>query len=455
MTFRTKVNAFMTEHQMLSNGGRVLVGLSGGADSVALLSFLHELASRDSSIQLAAVHVNHQLREEAQRDQAFCEALCRKKQIPFYAEQTDVAAISQREHLSLEDAGRQERYRIFQHYQKELCCDVIATAHHRDDAAETVLMRLLRGCGPEGLQGILPVREDGVIRPFLSVSKAEILDYLKQIDQDYVTDETNFSCDYTRNRIRSELIPHLEKQYNPAIGEALFRLSALALQDNAFLEKQAEIRFASVGKPNGEEVRFSKELLRKEEPAMRSRLIQKAYQSLTGQRLSYHLVKLTEALLDRQTGKQISLPGGISAEIQYGSFVMHPAFSDEKGFSFPITDGFFRTFPETGFQIRARRSDRKENGKNSLSLPADGQIAVRSRREGDHMHLPGTGEKKLKNIFIDKKIPRSVRECWPLITYQGEIVWMAGFYKNEVRASGNQYYIITIEKIGEGTYDAQ
>ena len=444
--FLTKVSAFMDEYQMLQNGGRVLVGLSGGADSVALLCFLHDMAFRDPSIQIAAVHVNHMLREDAQRDEDFSRELCRKREIPFFAERADVAEVSRRKNISLEDAGRQERYRIFQKYRKRLCCDAIATAHHKDDAAETVLLRLLRGCGTEGLKGILPVREDGVIRPLLCVSKAEILDYLNQISQVYVTDETNFSCDYTRNKIRNELLPCLEREYNPGIKEALFRLSALASEDCACLEKRAETRFASLCKIWDGEARFSKKELQHEEPAIRSRLIRKAYQQLAGKRLAYHHIKAAEKLLANQTGKQISLPGGILAEIQYDSFVMHPQSSAEKTFSFAITDGFSHLFAETGFRISARLSSQKEAGKNLLSLPADGRITVRSRREGDSMQLPGTGSKKVKDIFIDKKIPRSMRNVWPFITYQDEIVWMAGFYKNEVRQNGKQYYIITIEK---------
>lgn len=446
MTFLTKVSAFMDEYQMLQNGGRVLVGLSGGADSVALLCILQDMAKANPFMRIAAVHVNHMLRENALRDEAFSRELCREREIPFFAERVDVAEVSRREHRSLEDAGRQERYRIFQKYRRELCCDVIATAHHKDDAVETVLFRLLRGCGPEGLKGICPVREDGVIRPLLGVSRAEILDYLNQIGQTYVTDETNFSCDYTRNRIRSELIPYLAEKYNPEIQEALLRLSMLAAEDCACLEKRAEARFAAVCTAEDNRVCFSKKELLQEEPAIRSRLIQKAYYRLTGERLAYHSVKAAERLLFNQTGKQISLPGEILAEIQYDSFVLYRKLPAQSAFSFVITDGFSHLFAETGFRVSARLSFQRETGKNCISLPADGQITVRSRREGDRMRLPGTGSKKLKDIFIDKKIPRSMRNVWPFITYQDEIVWMAGFYKNEVRKNGKQYYIITIEK---------
>lgn len=456
MTFLTKVRAFMEERRMLPNGGRILVGLSGGADSVALLCALHEMAKADPSIQLAAVHVNHMLRENAHRDEKFSRTLCRKKKIAFFSEQVDVAAVSRQYNLSLEEAGRQERYRIFQAYRRELSCDVTATAHHMDDAAETVLFRLLRGCGTEGLKGIRPVREDGVIRPLLGVSKTEILDYLKQIGQEYVDDETNFSCDYTRNKIRNELIPLLEAEYNPGLRQALCRLSELASEDCVSLEKRAEERLAARCKIEEEQrAVFQREALLSEEPAYRSRMIQKVYFHLTGKQLQYNHIKAVERLLENQTGKQVSLPGQIVAEMQYETLILHKKSAEKKGFFFEISDGFEHIFAETGFVVKARLSNDKEEGRNLLALPAQGQTAVRSRKEGDRMCIPGIGRKKLKDIFIDKKIPRSMRDVWPLVTYRGEPVWMAGFYKNEVHQGGQQYYIITIEKTGEGNHDAQ
>ncbi len=449
----SKVDRFMQMHQMLRRGTRILIGLSGGADSVALLCLLHQMAQRDSQIRLFAVHVNHMLRKQADEDEAFCRRLCEEKDIPFYAQQTDVAQISRKEHLSLEDAGRQQRYQIFQHYRKELSCDVIATAHHKGDVAETVLLRILRGCGPEGLKGILPVRQDGVIRPLLDCSKEELLEYLETIGQDYVTDETNLCCDYARNHIRNRLIPLLEKEYNPEIQEALCRLSALALEDCSYLENCA--RNAWETEPSANRVVLSRKQLLQTAPAIRSRILQRAYETVSGNRLDYSHIKGMEALIKNQTGKQISLPGGIVAQTEYDSLVICPEREPADGFCFPVTEGFDMTFPETGFHITVTLSGERVQGKHILSVPADGETVIRSRQDGDRMKLPGTdGSKKIKDIMIDQKIARQKRDHWPLVVYRGEIIWMAGFYRHQIQKDADQYYIITMEKTGENTDDA-
>ncbi len=453
MPLLSKVGHFMEKHQMLKNGSRILVGLSGGADSVALMCLLHQMAQNNPEIRLFAVHVNHMLRKQAGEDEAFCRKLCEEKNIPFYAAQTDVAEVSRREHLSLEEAGRQERYQIFERYREELSCDVIATAHHKGDVAETVLLRILRGCGPEGLKGILPVRQDGVIRPLLDCSKEEILDYLRQIGQHYVTDETNLCCDYARNKIRNRLIPLLEKEYNPEIQEALCRLSVLASEDCSYLDQCARDGWDAEQSNQG--LILDRNQLLKTAPAIRSRILQRAYERISGSRLDFVHLKGMEELLQNQTGKRLSLPGQIVAETEYDSLVIRQEDRPCDGFCFPVTDGFDKTFPEAGFRIKVILSDKKAQGKNILSVPADGETVIRSRKTGDRIKLPGTdGSKKIKDIMIDNKISRRQRDVWPLVVHQGEIVWMAGFYQNRIQKDADQYYIITMEKTGENTDDA-
>ncbi len=449
MTIHSKVAAFMEQHRMLASGNKILLGLSGGADSVALLCLLCDLLGQEA--ELVAVHVHHGLRENACRDEAFCRSLCQERGIPFYAERADVAGFSKREHLSLEDAGRRERYRIFHQYREALGCDVIATAHHRDDAAETVLMRILRGCGIDGLKGIVPVREDGVIRPLLCISKQEILDYLKGINQAYVTDETNFSHCYERNRIRNQLIPFLQQEFQWEAIDSLSRLSMLAQEDCAYLEECAAQRFSVLWCKERDGISFPAEALSNEAAAIRSRILRLAYRQLTGEGLAFVHLKALEQLLHNQTGKQISLPGNVVAELSYEKLLIYPVSEGTEGFSYtPSGEEWEQDFPEAGFRIRAERSLIKKEGKQVLSVPVEKSLEIRSRQEGDSMRLPGMGgRKKLKDIFIDKKIPRFQRAFWPLVVCDGEIIWMAGCYKAEYRENGSEYWNITIEKAEE------
>ena len=217
-------------------GGLILCAVSGGRDSVCLLHYLHHLG-QERGFAVAAAHLNHGMRPTAQRDEDLVRALCAERNIPFYTETVDVYALCAVWRLTVEETGRRARYDFLRRTADALAADFIATAHHRDDQAETVLLQLLRGTGPQGLTGIPPVR-DGIIRPLLDTPRAAIDDYIAQNRLPYVTDETNLDTHYARNRLRLDIMPQL-LAINPAAAAHIARTADILRAENDLLDAQA------------------------------------------------------------------------------------------------------------------------------------------------------------------------------------------------------------------------
>ena len=210
-----KVESFISRHKLLTPGAKVLVALSGGADSVALLVALLKLG-----YHCEAVHCNFHLRgAESDRDEAFVKQLCEKKGVKLTTAHFDTAAHAKAHGISIEMAARELRYKLFEELRSSCGAEAIAVAHHRDDSAETVLLNLIRGTGIKGLRGIQP-RNGNIVRPLLCVGRADIIDYLEWRGEKFVTDSTNLTTDYTRNKIRLEVIPKLA-EINPSILDSL------------------------------------------------------------------------------------------------------------------------------------------------------------------------------------------------------------------------------------------
>ncbi len=227
-----KIRNTAEKYNMIKSGDTVVCGLSGGADSVCLLLSLNQL-SAEMNFSLEAIHVNHCLRgEESDRDQQFCHDLCERLNIPFNAVSCDVKGYSEKNGLSCEEAARELRYGIFREYSMG---KLLATAHNADDNLETMLLNLIRGTGLKGIAGIPPMR-DNIIRPLIAVSRLEIEEYLQKCGQDFVTDSTNLTDDYTRNKIRHNIIP-LMKELNSSLSETNVRTAEVLRSENQFIDE--------------------------------------------------------------------------------------------------------------------------------------------------------------------------------------------------------------------------
>ncbi len=440
MSISALVLGTICKFNMIQKGDSVLAAVSGGADSVCML---HVLFSLKNSIgfSLACAHVNHGLRgDAADRDEEFVKNLCRELKVPFYSKKYDVASVAAEKKQTVEEAGRNVRYEFFEELKEEHGFNKIATAHNKNDNAETVLMRIIRGTGIDGLSGISYVREDGVIRPILDITRAEIESYCKDCGLEYCTDSTNWDNDYTRNKIRNELIPYLEKEFNSNIKESLVRLSVNAGEDSSFLKGYASRVLERLGStmplaPNALHIESFKYF----EKSIGARILRMAAEkSSSGVKLEKCHIDDIFALLEKPTGTSIDLPGGLKASVNYGWLTFEgpkdkaDVVFDSDEFFAEISVGETVFVDSLGKSISLREEDSSYRCKINetmldLDLLGNQPLFLRSRRDGDKIVFFKDGRtKKIKKIFIDDKIPKKDRNKIPLLATGSEVIAIVG-----------------------------
>ena len=442
---------YMRQNHMARPGDGVLVGLSGGADSVGLLLVLWKLRET-FQISLRALHVHHGLRgAEADRDAAFSRMLCERLEVPFYEFRIDAAKEALDRKCSVEEAGRQARYRLYEEtalaWEKEMCPDLtsenaagkeeaaaarvhIATAHHADDNAETVLFNLFRGSGLTGLSGIAPVR-GRIIRPLLWAQRSEIQTWLRQQGQDWVEDSTNQESEYSRNWLRNELLPAVEERLNAQAVRHIDQAGRRIRQADAYLEEVAEEwlqKHAPDGKADAGALAEQAEIV---QGYIVRRLFLKSKMPLRDVTETH--VQAVRELLYQGTGKSISLPHGFRAVNIYGFLEVRPLShpGERKGGLLPGIQNEnllqMHTFPcENG----------DEFPKNQYTKWFDydkikGTLSVRTRRTGDYLILPSGGSKTIARYMIDEKIPKEKREQILLLAEGSHVLWVVGFRISE------------------------
>lgn len=462
------VTNYMMMHEMIQPGDHVVVGVSGGPDSMALLDLLWKLQKR-VGFALTAAHVHHGLREvDADLDQELVASYCKGRSIPFACTQVDVEAWAKERGLGIEEAGREVRYDYFRSLMKNGCPSKIATGHHLDDQVETVLMRILRGTGMKGLQGMEPVRKDGVIRPLLCAWKSEIMEYCKIHAIPYRMDATNYQEMYHRNRLRLQLIPAL-KSYNPAIEQALARLAEQANENEAYLAGQTEQAMERCMAQ--EEIvleRFSKE-----ERLIQKRLLLGAVETAIGRSSleNRHFQMVMDKIEDEEsTVWQLDLPGGIRFCRSYDRLLVEKKkdFQETDYFEYPLLPGKAYGFPRLGIVVESLVEEgenifEKCQKPNEYCLDYDrmekigGKLILRQRRPGDRMldknADPG---KKVKKIFIDKKVPAKQRDRAACFALGDGIVWIPGIARSDsIPVTGNTRRVlrVRIRNIQEETND--
>ncbi|MDD3374939.1 MAG: tRNA lysidine(34) synthetase TilS [Candidatus Omnitrophica bacterium] len=316
-TFLKELKTFSHDNNLFASGEKIIVGVSGGPDSVALLHGLYALR-HDFSINLHVAHLNHGIRKEAVRDQTFVEQLCDQLKIPCTSKKICLKKKAQ----SLEEAAREERFRFLIKVAKTHKAKTIALGHTKDDLAETILMRLLRGTGLSGMRSILPKREIyqmAFIRPMLTLSRINVVHFLKENNIKFCTDLTNRSKIFTRNKIRMDLIPLLEKEYNPNIKDVLAHLSIQAATDYDFLKSEAETIFLKISNHPKQSRNISLDLkkLAQHHPAIQRIVIRLAIQHLSGnmKALTFSHIKEIECLINNRPSKSIvHLPKSIAIQ---------------------------------------------------------------------------------------------------------------------------------------------
>ncbi len=438
----------------MKRGDRVVVGVSGGPDSMALLHILAQL-SRDHgwNFQLLVAHLNHGLRDgDSEQDAAFVQAAADSLDVPASIEAKDVRALASEQGRGIEETGRNVRYAFFERAARKHGSKIVALAHHADDNAETILHRILRGTGLRGLSGIPAYRPMNfertvrVIRPLLRYTRQEILEYLQDQGIAYREDRSNHSLESTRNRIRHTVMPLLERDVNPQVKDALLRLGEQAHWLEEFLRETVQRTFDTlVISHTDQTLELNVDGMGRKSPIVQTELVRLAYSSfgLGEQDLSFmHLVSVLDLVGDHTSGKQVSLPGGMLVKRQYHRLVFslpsdqpRETIASEIAMHVPgktvlpirrleITCQVLDFEPGQAVQCRDRSSKTCEFvSYDAIRLP----LVVRSRRAGERFWpLGAPGTKKVSDFLGDVKVDPAERDRVAVLCDQLGPIWILG-----------------------------
>ncbi|MDD3242252.1 MAG: tRNA lysidine(34) synthetase TilS [Eubacteriales bacterium] len=427
---RAQVKDFIVTRGLLPSGSRAAVAVSGGADSVALLHVLCSLR-RELGVELCAVHFNHHLRVESDEEALFVERLCREWDVPFFCGEAQVKELARAEHISVEVAARTARHAFFRVVCTQQRCTALCTAHHGDDQAETVLLRLLRGAGTAGLAAMAPREETGIVRPLLGVTRGQIRQYCAEEGLSWREDASNACLDIPRNRVRHELLPYLRQHFNPGVSRVLSRTASLLRADEDYLEEQAAQAYGALRLPGSEEGLEAAGLLGLHE-ALSRRVIRRAVKAVgVCHDLEADHVEAVLALLKHgHTGESLDLPMGLKAVRDAQALVFY--FPHEKvGYEVPLLGEGEFACPSGTLRVEAAQRPHSLRHDNALEQWVDAEAlqgaVLRTRRMGDGIcPLGAPGSKKLKDFLIDKKIPARLRDALPLVCAGDRVLWAVG-----------------------------
>ena len=442
------------KYNLINKNDHILVGLSGGADSVCLLFLLMEI-KEEYNLTISAAHLNHGVRgEEAKRDEEFSRELSNRLNIKFLSSKADMNKYAMEQKLSKEAAGRVLRRTFLKNAMDTLGAQKLALAHNEDDQVETVLMRILRGTGTDGLKGI-EERSDYIIRPILHFSREEIEAYLSSRNIEYVDDSTNFENEYHRNKIRNILLPKLRGEYNPNLNSALLKLSQIGGEDSDYLDFVANNKSIELFSRYVSSIEIEIEKLEALHLAIARRLIRKAIEELAGklEDVSFDNIEDVLHLIKLESGKEVNSIRGLSIRKSYDKLIFEKSLEEnEKSFYIVLKLG--NNNVNGVYSILMEEVDNNSlRDNNSIFIPVEiikGALVARSRRNADRIRPIGLlGSKKIKDIFIDKKIDRKLRDIIPIVEDEVEIMWVAGITKSEVMgvsSKSNRYIKLTLIK---------
>jgi len=459
MSFQRKIAQMIQKFGLFNPGDRALVAVSGGPDSVALLHVLHEL-HEEFGLHLEVAHLQHGIRgEEAREDARFVAELAERLGLPFHLKEIDLPAMKTVAGKgNLEGLARAERYRFFAAVARQHQLYKVATAHTQDDQAETVLMWLLRGSGLRGLGGMAPVHDFKpesravagsltVVRPLLDVSKAEVLAFLNDRRIAYRVDRTNQDTRLLRNWIRWELMPKLKERSDPHLAAHLAHQAELLRDDELVLETLARRELEQTRRGGG----LDRELFLKQPAALQRRVlrlwIEEARHHLRGVDFA-HVAALLEFIAGGPPQGRLAVPGDLEVVKEYRALRLEKRrrrWQRAPCYSYKLRVGAPLNIAEAGVTILSERLAPPTRLPDSFAealfdaalLPAT--LTLRNFRRGDRFRPLGmAGHKKVKELFIEKKIPLSVRAVLPLLSADGEILWIPGYGRSDVAKIGRQ-----------------
>lgn len=450
MDFISQVRSTIAEHNMIVPGDAVLVGVSGGPDSLALLHMLNRLKD-ELQFKLYIGHLNHMFRgEEAAADSRQVESLSRNWGIPLITRSVNVPEYIAERNLSAQVGAREVRYVFFRETAAKVGANRVALGHHADDVAETVLLNLIRGSGLSGLSGIPPVREGIYIRPFLKVRRKQIELYCRLFNIPYRTDTSNLKTIYLRNKVRLELIPILEEGYNPGLVKALNRMAEIIRDEDHYMDCVAAAALKDVIDPSEKgKIIISLKKLNCFSDAVKRRILRLAYRHLAGYLKTPtfdHIDKALELIAGKPDHGEMDFPGGILLIKRYNFLEIINSRDNRDNRQVPFYQYFLKIpgdthIPEVNRMIKSEVLDVAQTMDPRLFCFSEtvldmeklrGPLYVRRPSSGDVFSPLGmNGKMKIKKFFIELKVPREERDAIPIVTCGNDIVWVAGFRPGE------------------------
>lgn len=434
----TKVKATIEKHSMFSFGETVLVGLSGGADSVCLLTVLNKLGL-EFEIKLHAIYIDHGLRPaEIPEEIAFCQKLCEGLTVPFITKAVDVKAFTKELGINKQEAARELRYRAFNEALFALGGGRIALGHTADDQIETFLMRLLRGSGPKGLSGIPPARQN-IIRPLIETERTDIEAFLDELRVNYITDSSNLKDDYLRNKLRHIFVPELKK-INPSLSMTTARTMEILREEERYFELiVTKTLMRLISRKTDSRIELFLSPIETMERVILRRVLRRALDETRGLRgLEFiHIEDIIGLIKQGRPGDRLNLPKGLRVIKDYALLII-TSEQPQRLTTLTLDIPGEASLKEIRSVLKASVEEAMCNhGDNHTMVMLDADktgdsLVIRAREEGDFFYPLGFGKrKKLQDYFVDEKITRERRDTIPVVLSGNEIVWLAGLRGDE------------------------
>lgn len=448
------------KYKMINKGDRIVIGVSGGADSMALLHIMMDF-SKKLDFEFCVAHIEHGIRgAESVKDAEFVEDFCKCSGIKFYCENISAVQMAEELKIPVEMAGRIARYRFFDQVASDFKGNKIALAHHLEDQTETVLHNIIRGSGLKGLTGMEPIRDNKYIRPLFEVTKQQILDYCNENNIIYHTDKTNFDTDYTRNWIRLELIPLLKKHINPSIERTIFRTADILRDDDEYLSYESEKAYRSIAEENDSGVILPLSLFNNLDISVRRRVLRLALSRIAGFTTDFEFKHIDAVLAlssGGRVGSHIDITNNIGIEKGYDNILIRlkrkqvsvvcnvnvPGINHIKELSSVLKCSIIEVVNHD--IIRLHDADTQYV---DVDKWPDG-VELRFRENGDRIFPLGSpGYKKLKEYMIDRKIDRWKRNKIPLLTKGNDVLWVIGYdISDKLKITDHSKNILKLEYI--------
>lgn len=447
------------KYNLIEANDNILVGVSGGPDSMALLYVLMEIR-RDIEFNIFVAHVNHGVRgKEALEDEKYVERTAHMLNLPYFSKTVDMDGYAKKHKISSEEAGRELRYLFFNEILSKIGGGKIAVAHNKNDQAETLLLRFFRGAGIDGLKG-MEYKNGNIIRPLLGIERREIEKYLSDKNIESRIDRTNLETIYSRNRVRLEVLPYIKEHFNSNIVDTLWRMSEIMSIDSDFLDSFSKKTYVKIVKEKAKNsIILDGDAFLKEHRSVQQRIIRDAIVDINGslKGITYkHISDALALLLKGETGKRINLIDNIIAKTSYNDFIIEKEEgikSEDFIYKLNINDSTYLNDIGYEFNVEVKPIEKVNiNTKNRFIKYFDydkiiGNIYVRNRRDGDRFVPFGmNGSKKIKDYFIDEKVPKDIRDRIPIIVDDKNIIWVVGYRISETyKITDNTENVLIIE----------